>query len=90
MKDDANTLDKSLTDNGNDENKLPTPAKPSLKMRLFQDATKRSLLCSVFDSNTNVANETSETGESTNNTWIDRRQPRVKKRKAVFPIDDSF
>ncbi|XP_030840322.1 ligand of Numb protein X 2-like [Strongylocentrotus purpuratus] len=43
-----------------DDDKLPTPAKPSLKMRLFvKGGGQRDLLCSMFDDGTKQSSSTS-------------------------------
>ena len=51
-------MKRDVHDNDNDENegvensdKLPTPAKPSLRMRLFRNEAKRDALRSLLDGN---------------------------------------
>lgn len=80
-----------------DEEKLPTPAKPSLKMRLFCDENKRQLLRSVFEEE-NAKPSTSNGGKSKNhdkeNVWLGKSKNTTTapkgKRPRVISIDDSF
>lgn len=67
--------------------KLPTPAKPSLKMRLFCDTNKRDLLCSVFD-----GKENKDAGKpDTDHQWLIRDVKEApNKRRKVVTLDDSF
>ncbi len=45
-----------FTADSEDDAPLPTPGKPSLKMRLFQAGQeRRDLLCSMFDNKENMA-----------------------------------
>lgn len=72
-----------------DGGKLPTPAKPSLKMRLFCDENKRQLLRSVFEAKVDKPPTSNNNKE---NVWLGKEKNRVtkEKRPRVLSIDDSF
>ncbi|XP_057311630.1 RING finger protein 151-like [Hydractinia symbiolongicarpus] len=82
-----------LESNGDDD-KLPTPAKPSLKMRLFCDENKRDLLRSVFESRENKPSSSADRREEKfNNVWLEKSKcakTRNSKRVNLISIDDSF
>lgn len=77
-----------------DSNKLPTPAKPSLRMRLFCDEKKREALRSLLESNEkdDKHQRASSSSSSTNNVWLDKSDLNRLKRKAsdVISLDDSL
>ena len=74
-----------LVDETVEEHKLPTPAKPSLKMRLFCDKSKRNLLCSVFE---NKIGTSSKVEESSNKEWLSKANV-IKKPKLDRILLDS-
>lgn len=71
--------------------KLPTPAKPSLRMRLFCDEKKREALRSLLESNDKSTHH-SLSSSSTNNVWLNKNDVGGRKRRAdqVFSLDDSL
>ena len=79
------------SDSDDDEDKLPTPAKPSLKMRLFCDENKRELLRSVFEKE---PSSTASSSSSNRNQWLGKEKKKTgskeNKRPRVINIDDSF
>lgn len=77
-------------DNVFDDEKLPTPAKPSLKMRLFCDKNKRQLLQSVFEPN--VHKPSTSNSSNKENIWLSKERSKTtkEKRPRVLSIDDSF
>ena len=88
----------NFSDDNNDD-KLPTPAKPSLKMRLFCDEKKRELLRSVFEKTDNSSGSDDHSGASLNREkWLSTSENGAKKGKRlkenkrpdVIAIDDSF
>ncbi|XP_066927877.1 uncharacterized protein [Clytia hemisphaerica] len=80
------------SDSDDDDDKLPTPAKPSLKMRLFCDENKRELLRSVFEKNSPKDSTSASSFSSNRNQWLGKKPKGSKenKRPRVITIDDSF
>ena len=77
-----------------ESDKLPTPAKPSLKMRLFCDENKRKLLRNVFENNTlsSSSNKENQPHQSNQNKWLSttNNKYRTDKKPRILSIDDSF
>ena len=83
---------------GEGRDKLPTPSKPSLKMRLFCDENKRQLLRSVFENHitttslSNKENHQQQQASTNQNKWLTTKDNKSheNKRPRVISIDDSF
>ena len=76
-----------------ENDKLPTPAKPSLKMRLFCDENKRQLLRSVFENNMSTSsNKENQPQHSNKNKWLSTKnnKSQTEKKPRILSIDDSF